>query len=103
VDRLAQLRHGVAATAQTVKRAQHAAEVSTERAVEGYEHAAEGMERSAEAHERVADGLELRAEDAGEGREDLLRRAREHREHAERDRQEGATDGASAEKLRGRP
>jgi chromosome segregation ATPase len=77
-DRLTRLRQSDGPTAETVEEAKQAARRSMELATEGYEHAAEGMERSADAYERAADGLELRAGDAGEDREDLLRRARQH-------------------------
>lgn len=94
------MRQGDGATMGTVEQASEAARRSAELAVEGYDHAADGMLRAAEAHERVADGLELHSEDAGEGRTELLRRARQHREDAVRDREEAATDRDAAEKLR---
>ena len=48
----------------------------------------------------MADGLELRAEGARAGRENLLRRAEQHREDAARDRREAATDRGEAARLR---
>ena len=84
--------------AEALEQAADAAARAAELAREGYQHAARGFQQAAAGHDQAAEALELRAAGRPEPREELLRRAREHREAAESDRHEAGVDLAAADK-----